>query len=141
MRVRDMEYEIPIPYLHHQAGEALKPDFSIIQRAWWDVINLVYADTESPMRFTLELRIMSDSNMIMAPQTGNKWGTASIEVLTIPDSVTDGEWTGFCQKVTDKWMSYTDAEGAALNVRPHWAKEWYVLFYFASPHFYYYYSH
>jgi hypothetical protein len=138
MRVRDMEYQIPVPYLPRQAGEALKPDFSIIQRAWWDAINIVYDDAETPMRFALELRIMSGSDMILAPQAGNEWGTASIEVLTFPDAVKDGEWTGFCQKVSDKWMSYTDAEGRALNVRPHWAKEWYVLFYFANHHFSYY---
>jgi hypothetical protein len=126
MRVRDMEYQIPIPYLRAQDGAPPKPDFSIIQRAWWDVINLVYADSETPMRLTLELRIMSGSNIIMAPQRGNDWGTASIEILTLPDSVSDGEWAGFCQAVSDKWMSYTDAEGRELNVRPHWAKEWYV---------------
>jgi hypothetical protein len=122
MVVRDMEFQIPIPYLSSNGSR--KPDFSIIQRAWWDAINLVYQDTDSPMRLTLELRVMAGSDIIMAPQCGNEWGTASIEVLTLPDAVTDGEWTGFCQQIADKWLSYTDAEGNLLNVRPHWAKEW-----------------
>lgn len=122
MVVRDMEFQIPIPYL--PSPGLLKPDFSIIQRAWWDVINLVYQDANSPMRLTLELRIMSGSDIIMAPQRGNQWGTASIEVLSIPDAVSDGEWTAFCQQVADKWSSYKDAEGKLLDVRPHWAKEW-----------------
>jgi hypothetical protein len=123
MRVRDMEYQIPIPYLKSATGEK-KPDLAIVQRAWWDVIKLVYASAESPMRLTMELRIMGGSDMLMAPQHGNEWGTASIEILSIPDAVTDGEWFGFCQEVSDIWMSYKDADGKLLNVRPHWAKEW-----------------
>lgn len=76
------------------------------------------------MRLTLELRIMGDSNLILAPQKGNTHGTASIEVLTVPDAADDKEWEGFVQKISDKWMGLTDGAGKALNVRPHWAKEW-----------------
>ena len=76
MRVRDMEFQIPIPNLPGSE----KPDFEIVQRAWWDVINLVYElanekprsflegiknsfsraqrEARTPMRLTLELRIM-----------------------------------------------------------------------------------
>ena len=118
MRVRDMEFNIPIP-----TNADGKPDFSVVQRAWWDVINLVYEDTEPPMRLTLELRITGASDLVMAPQHGNDFGTACIEVLSIPDAVTDGEWEPFLQRVADKWMSYT-LDGKKLNPRPHWAKEW-----------------
>jgi hypothetical protein len=121
MRVRDIEFEIPLTPL---ASDPSRPDFTNVRRAWWDVINIVYRDTNTPMRLTLELRIMNDSDMIMAPQRGNNLGTASIEVLSIPDSVTDEEWQPFIQEVADTWMSYKDAEGKSLNVRPHWAKEW-----------------
>ena len=63
----------------------------------------------------------------MAPQAGNNL-TASIEVLTIPDASYDGEWEDFMQRVSDKWMSYTDKNtGKVLNARPHWAKEWETL--------------
>jgi hypothetical protein len=121
MRCRDMELQIPIP---SRKDDPSKPDWTIIQRAWWDAISLVYSDPESPMRLTLELRIMADSDMIMAPQRGNKHGTASIEVLSIPDAVSDGEWQPFLQLLVDKWMSYGKIYGQELNVRPHWAKEW-----------------
>ena len=143
MRVRDMEFQIPIP---NKDG---KPDFSVVQKAWWDVINLVYdiagntasesflkslfrtltrkdKDKHTPMRLTLELRIMGGSNLIMAPQAGNNL-TASIEVLTVPDAQHDGEWVSFMQAVCDRWMSYTDDSKETpmrLNARPHWAKEW-----------------
>jgi hypothetical protein len=56
MRVRDIEFQIPIPPLK---DDEAKPDFSLVQRAWWDVIKLVYKDAEvpgnpsSPMRLTL----------------------------------------------------------------------------------------
>ncbi|KAJ7037125.1 hypothetical protein C8F04DRAFT_999443 [Mycena alexandri] len=128
MRVRDLEFQIPIPGL---PSDPSQPDFSVVQRAWWDAINLVYSpqydgwviDT-SPMRLTLELRIMGASNLILAPQRGNTHGTASIEVLTVPDAHADGEWVGFMQQIADKWMALQDGNGRVLNVRPHWAKEW-----------------
>ncbi len=137
-----MEFQIPIP------DKDGKPDFSVVQKAWWDVINVVYAtsgntasdsflkslvrtlfrkdsDKHTPMRLTLELRIMGGSDLLMAPQAGNKL-TASIEVLTVPDAQHDGEWEAFKQAVCDRWMSYTDNSDTPmrLNVRPHWAKEW-----------------
>lgn len=145
MRVRDMEFQIPIP--NKVDG---KPDFSVVQKAWWDVIDLVYEtagntasdsflqsafrtltrrdkDKHTPMRLTLELRIMGGSDLIMAPQAGNNL-TASIEVLTVPDAQHDGEWASFMQAVCDRWMSYADdnpkAPAKLLNTRPHWAKEW-----------------
>jgi len=132
MRVRDMEFQIPIPPL---AADPSKPDFSIVRRAWWDVINIVYEDAASPMRLAMELRIMGGSDILMAPQYGNQHGTASIEVLTIPDAVTDEEWQPFMQKVCDTWMGY-EVDGVRLNVRPHWAKEWYLAsfqLHFLSP--------
>lgn len=121
MRVRDMEFEIP---LQARKDDPTKPDFSVVQRAWWDVIKLVYSDKNnsddpsSPMRLTMELRITGGSDMLMAPQKENDFGTASIEILTIPDSVPDGEWQEFCEKVAEMWLSY------GVNARPHWAKEW-----------------
>jgi hypothetical protein len=121
LRARDLELQIP---LTPSTSDPLKPDFTIVRRAWWDVINLVYQETNSPMRLVLELRIMNGSDIIMAPSRGNSLGTACIEVLSLPDSVTDGEWLPFIQEVVDKWMSYTDAQGKTLNVRPHWGKEW-----------------
>lgn len=120
MRVRDLEFEIP---LTPSAEDPTNPDYSIARRAWWDIINLVYATPGSPMRLSLEMRIMADSNLIMAPQAGNSFGTVSIEVLSIPNAVEDGEWGPFAQAVTDIWTKY-EIDGAKLNTRPHWAKEW-----------------
>ncbi|KAF1344959.1 hypothetical protein BDV97DRAFT_407622 [Delphinella strobiligena] len=105
MRVRDMEFEIP---LQPRKDDPTKPDFSTVQRAWWDVIKLVYSDKtnsddpSSPMWLTMELRITGGSDMLMAPQKGNEFGTASIEILTIPDAVPDGEWQEFCEKEWDR---------------------------------------
>lgn len=122
--VRDVELEIPIPALE---SDPTKPDWSIVQRAWWDAITLVYADMmkTGAMRLTLEMRVMGPSDIIMAPQAGNKFGTASIEVLTNLAAGTDGSWRPFVQTIVDAWSSYT-VNGKKLNVRPHWAKEWYV---------------
>jgi hypothetical protein len=124
MRVRDLEFQIPIPSL---PSDPSKPDYSIVQRAWWDIISLCYENDDCPMRLTMELRIMGDSKTIMAPQMGNVHGTASLEVLSIPDVVSDDEWVPFLQRVVDLWLGYRDGDGVLLNVRPHWAKEWWVL--------------
>jgi hypothetical protein len=56
---------------------------------------------------------MGDSKLIMAPQNGNTHGTASIEVLSIPDAVTDDEWGPVLAASSDLWMSYTDVNGQA----------------------------
>lgn len=121
MRVRDIELQIPIPAL---ASDPSKPDWGVVQKAWWDAIAAVYADPTAPMRIALEMRIMADSDMIMAPQKGNTFGTASIEVLTTMPAVAEGVWSPFAQKVADKWMGLKDGSGKRLNTRPHWAKEW-----------------
>ncbi|PIG69563.1 hypothetical protein AARAC_002706 [Aspergillus arachidicola] len=121
-RVRDMELEIPLP---HQPDNLDKPDFAIAQHAWWEAIIKAYEHTDKcPMRLPLELRIMGDSNVLMAPQRGNRLGTASIEVLTL-ESVTE-YWDAFAQEVLDKWMELREWNGQKLNIRPHWAKEWWV---------------
>jgi FAD binding domain len=133
MRVLNMEFEIPLPPL---ASDPSKPDLSVVRQCWWDTINLVYqiasekADPldppPSPMRILLEMRIMGSSNLVLAPQYGNHLGTASIEVLSIPDTVSDGEWYGFLQRVADKWFETAKKYGD-LNLRPHLAKEWFGL--------------
>ncbi|PWW76071.1 hypothetical protein C7212DRAFT_194991, partial [Tuber magnatum] len=121
MRVRDMELQIPIPPL---ASDPTKPDWTVVQRAWWDAIDAVYADPEAPMRIALEMRVMGDSDIIMAAQTNNTFGTVSIEVLTSMAAVAEGVWDPFVQEVATRWMNYTGPNGAYLNTRPHWAKEW-----------------
>lgn len=121
MRVTDLELEVPIPA---SKSDPTKPDYSIVQQAWWDAIIEAYADSAAPMRLAVEMRIMGDSKMIMAPQNGNKFGTASIEVVTSMSAVADGSWGRYAQKVADKWMALKDANGVKLKVRPHWAKEW-----------------
>lgn len=125
MRVVDMELEIPIPDDGHG-----KPDWNICRRAWWDVIALVYkyeAKKKYPLRVALEMRVMGGSNVIMAPQYGNKHGTCSIEVLTTPEVSAD-DWAKFMQEVSDLWYGYEkeykDHEGNPINVRSHWAKQW-----------------
>ena len=122
-RVRDMELQIPIPPLE---SDPTKPDWTIVQRAWWDAIDAVYKDPKAPMRMALEMRIMGDSDLIMAAQTNNTFGTVSIEVLTTMAAAAEGVWEPFAQKVADRWMDYTGPDGAYLNTRPHWAKEWCV---------------
>lgn len=149
VRVRDIEVEMPvlIPYpiplrnglitaiLHCQLtissplqlvpskSNPSKPDWTYVQKAWWDAILHAYKYTATcPQRFPLEMRIMGDSNVLLAPQRGNSLGTCSIEILTLR---TEKErWIPYAQELLDVWMSYRDHEGGYLNTRPHWAKEW-----------------
>jgi len=37
MRVRDLEFQIPIPA---SKDDPTKADFEVVRKAWWDVINL-----------------------------------------------------------------------------------------------------
>jgi hypothetical protein len=124
LRVRDMEVEIPIP--NKQAGTpniAAEPDWGFARRTWWDAIIVAYANEKTqPQRMPLEMRIMGDSNVIMAPQRGNVLGTCSIEVLTL--GMEKKKWPPYSQQILDVWTSYKDAAGMPLRTRPHWAKEW-----------------
>ena len=128
-RVRDMEFQIPIP---PRADDPTRPDWSICQRAWWDVIRNVYDRADAPMRVALEMRIMGGSNITMAPQHGNSLGTCSIEILTNLRTPTR-EWKRFKQDIANMWMSYKDPDGRPLNVRPHWAKQWQGTTYRSRP--------
>jgi hypothetical protein len=115
-----MELEIPIP---PRKDDLSRPDWTVCQKAWWAAISKVYKHKDAPMRIALEMRIMADSNITMAPQFGNRFGTCSIEVVTTLN-VSRNEWLAFMQELTDEWDSYTDSDGNRLNVRPHWAKQW-----------------
>eukprot|EP01100_Stratorugosa_tubuloviscum_P011123 TRINITY_DN48_c0_g2_i2.p1 TRINITY_DN48_c0_g2~~TRINITY_DN48_c0_g2_i2.p1 ORF type:complete len:678 (+),score=400.71 TRINITY_DN48_c0_g2_i2:24-2057(+) len=120
MRVLDMEMEIPIPASKQDPNQ---PDWTICQIAWWQVIKRVYERKDTPMRIALEMRITGASNVTMAPQSGNRFGTCSIEILTTPNTEKE-EWHDFKQQVINDWATLTDANGVPLNIRSHWAKEW-----------------
>lgn len=120
MRVWDMEMEIPIP---PRADDPDQPDWSICQKAWWAAIKAIYKRGDTPMRLTMEMRVMADSKVTMAPQHGNHLGTCSIEILTTPNENRQ-EWLSFMQEMVDAWDSFTDPDGRRLNIRPHWGKQW-----------------
>lgn len=123
IRVRDIEVEMPL--VGKPGGGKDDIDFAPVQRAWWDAILLAYRHRDKcPMRMPLEMRMMGDSNVILAPQRGNTHGTCSIEVLTLHNA--ENIWPAFAQEVIDKWMSLKDPNtGERLRTRPHWAKEWF----------------
>ena len=121
MRVTDFELLIPIP---PKKDDPKKPDYSIVQKAWWDAIIASYDDKKAPLRMAVELRLIGESDMIMAPQRGHQFGTAGIEVVTTMAAVDDGTWAPFAQTMSDKWMSLVGENKAKLNIRPHWAKQW-----------------
>lgn len=125
MRVRDMEWEIPIP---PRQDDPNRPDYSIINEAWWAVIKQFYrrynSDTEDlPMRLALEMRMMAGSEVTMAPQHNAPFGICSIEVLT-PNNVDQAEWQSFMQETVDEWNKMKGPDGSYLNSRTHWAKQW-----------------
>jgi hypothetical protein len=120
LRVLDMEVEMP---LQPKKDAPNKPDFDLVRRAWWDAILTCYKYCETaPQSMPLEMRIMSGSEMIMAPQRGNNLGTCSIEVLTLREAI--DTWNPYAQQVLNVWMSYKDRNGNPLRTRPHWAKQW-----------------
>ena len=126
VRVRDIEVEMT---LFPKKNNENQPDYTLVQQAWWDAILVAYKHTKTtPMRMPLEMRIMKDSNIIMAPQRGNTLGTCAIEVLTLYDA--RDLWPAFAQEVLDSWMglrAVAEKEfGHKIKIRPHWAKEWFA---------------
>lgn len=110
-----------------ETGEyKVRRDWSTVQKAWWDGILATHAQP-SILRLAQEMRIMSESNIGMAPQRGHTLGNCSIEVLTTLNTPRE-EWQKFCQKMTDTWLAYRDpTTGAKLSCRPHWCKQWSFL--------------
>lgn len=131
MQFYDMEWFITIPPASQATSTlsnntVVKRDWSITQKAWWDGI-LLMEENPSAIRIALEMRIMNGSDVYLAPQRGNNLGTTCIEYITTFNTPLQ-DWVAMCQKVTDKWVSYTDSStGKRLRARPHWAKQWSFL--------------
>eukprot|EP00794_Sanderia_malayensis_P016976 gene16976-18687_t len=118
---RCMEILIPIP-----ENSERQPDFNIVQKAWWDVHELLDKYKENsvkpPMDLVMETRIIAESKIFLAPEYGNTHGTCSIEILgtLLPEQV---HWDTFKNEVAGIWCSYKDQDGKPLNARFHWGKE------------------
>ncbi len=71
-------FQLNIPIPDNGNGQ---PDWTIVQKSWWDCQDLI-KEYESrgdyPVDYAMELRLMSGSDMFMAPYYGNKHGTVSI---------------------------------------------------------------
>jgi hypothetical protein len=101
-------------------------DWTITQKAWWDCLLRMH-EHPAVVRTAAEMRIVGGSNVLLSPSGGHTFGSTAIEVVTNLDTPTK-EWVPFCQKLADKWLSYTDpVTGKRLNARPHWAKQWTFL--------------
>jgi hypothetical protein len=116
-RARNMELELPIP---PSPTDKSKPDWMMVRKAWWSVVDLVYRSANSPMRLAMDMRITGDSDIIMAPERGNSHGTVAIEIGSVTDTVSEEEWQTFCQAFVDG-LTALAPEG---KLRPHWGKEW-----------------
>ena len=115
-----MEMNIPIP----DDGSG-NPDWTIVQKAWWagqDVIKGYEDNGSYPIDFAMEMRLMSGSDVYMAPYYGNDLGTVSIEVVS-STLVPNGLWEDFKNTIAEAWAKLTDKDGNPLKIRPHWAKE------------------
>lgn len=134
MPMRDMEMIIPIPARRDKPEKA---DWTVINRAWWDCIHLIYsyaAQGKYPVRLGLAMHMISDSDMLLAPERGNKvhkgshrtFGSCSINISTVPQTP-QAVWEEFSQDLASVWQSYTHPDGTPLNVRAHWVKEWEFL--------------
>lgn len=129
MQFYNMEWFIRIPPESSPPASTSEPqvkrNWAITQKAWWDGILLMEAEP-SVVRIALEMRIMGGSNIILAPQRGNDLGTTCLDLITTLNTPT-ADWVAFCQKISDKWNSYTDAKGKRLHARFHWGKQWSFL--------------
>lgn len=101
------------------------PDWSIVSQAWWDAVDLIEKSEKDgvfAVDMALELRVMGGSNVLMAPQFGNKHGTLAIEPVSTR-IVHKEVWEDFKEELAKVWMNYKDYDGTPLLSRVHWAKE------------------
>ncbi len=65
IRVRDLE--VAMPLIGRSDNEHVV-NYQLVQRAWWDAILLTYKHSKTcPMRMPLEMRMVGDSNVVLAP--------------------------------------------------------------------------
>lgn len=77
MKVRDIEFEINVPYIEVQGQKEL--DFHLIQKIWW--VALEYVEVlEDDINIALEMRLFKGSNATLAPEIGYDT-VCSIEIL------------------------------------------------------------
>ena len=118
-----MEIQIPVPSFSSDL-----PDWSVAAKAWWDIIDIYENEKRNDKRnaqsllFVLEMRIMGDSDILLAPSKGNKHGTVTIEILSTK-LIDDQIWEQFMQKLASKILSYKDHNNDLLKSRFHWAKQ------------------
>jgi len=114
------EVNIPIP----PTAEGT-PNWEIVKQSWKDMMNIsaqFNAENKYPSDLGMESRLMAGSDLLLAPQHGNKW-TQSIEVSGSP-LVPREIWEEFKNALALKWSNYVDPlTGEKLIMRPHWAKE------------------
>ena len=95
-----------------------------MSRAWWDAVDLIEKSEEAgvfAVDMALELRVMGGSQVLMAPQFGNKHGTLAIEPVSTR-IVHKEVWEDFKVELAKVWMKYRDHDGSLLKSRVHWAK-------------------
>jgi len=115
------EVNIPIP-----AGpDGASPNWEVVKESWqimMDVSEEFNRDGKYPSDLGLESRLMAGSDLLMAPQHGNRW-TQSIEVSASP-LVPRHIWEEFKNALALRWSKMVDPlTGQKLKMRPHWAKE------------------
>merc|ERR1719495_477056 len=114
------EVNIPIP-----AKSDGTPNWEIVKRSWMDMMEVSDEFNQQglyPSDLGLESRLMAGSDLLLAPQHGNKW-TQSIEVSASP-LVPRHIWEQFKNALALRWSKLVDPmTGKPLNIRPHWAKE------------------
>jgi len=115
------EVNIPIP-----AGQdGASPNWEVVKESWqimMDVSEDFNRAGKYPSDLGLESRLMAGSDLLMAPQHGNRW-TQSIEVSASP-LVPRHIWEEFKNALALRWSEMVDPlTGHKLKMRPHWAKE------------------
>lgn len=78
------EVNIPIPPATADSGSG--PNWQIVKQSWMDMMEVsaqFNKEGKYPSDLGLESRLMSGSDLLMAPQHGNQW-TQSIEVSASP---------------------------------------------------------
>ncbi|KAJ3028787.1 UNVERIFIED_CONTAM: hypothetical protein HDU68_000910 [Siphonaria sp. JEL0065] len=123
LKVNDMEFECRIPESNKAAGT---PDYTICSSLFWVAVDIAESMSGGPVRIAVEMRVTGPSDVILAPQRGNKFGTCSIEILQLAETNPEEKalWKQVKQRVFDAWLQVAKEYGVENGLLPHFAKDW-----------------
>ena len=113
--------EFAFPILIQTTGEGKTTNFSFVQKAVWDALDVADCLKEKGidgLTDHLDVRLVAPSSIPLAPypKISGVWGWAGV-VLAASEHTTENDWVTLVEAVVERWTSYEYEDGSHLLPR------------------------